>query len=519
MRWPVLLSVVIVPAFALAQEGAPLPMKPQDEAAAPYCSGEYADDWRALSPHVLEYERRPNAESSSYCMRTSAVYECLSYASDGSIKKQRRTVTSHGTAFGYRVMNGETLMLTNEHVAEWPSVTDDEHRVADVPEGCKKVSESLQIVDSEADAFERDDIPVSRVVSDDRLDVSIVKARGVLHVLPWRIGKSSALKERNVVDVRGFPLGAFRATNQGKVVSAYDHDDEKDWDHDDFVIDALLSHGNSGSPVLAVSCKTGEFELVGIFHAGYTRGSALNVVVGIDQVKEMMTTLKRSPHPSKGPEVLTGQLLPPDRVRLTAEIQAQPEPFFPFGNLTALVRARPDGANVFALFASSFPLQSTPLLVIEDLPSASPAEFGDVGRVWFGGVRGLKGYARSQLESDVQAQLSRVLDGLRRDALATFAWRQAVKTADSSREKFEQVSKLERALKRTIASHQELANAVDDLADRLAPETGEPTVRLSEAFSQPWLNPAFPLPVQSPVELAGERGVGKARASGAATAR
>ena len=70
----------------------------------------------------------------------------------------------------------------------------------------------------------------------------------------------------------GFPLGEFQATNVGKVISAYDHDEQGEWDHDDFVIDALLTSGGSGSPVLAVSCKTGEFELVGIFHARYNGG-------------------------------------------------------------------------------------------------------------------------------------------------------------------------------------------------------------------------------------------------------
>ena len=86
----------------------------------------------------------------------------------------------------------------------------------------------------------------------------------------------------------------------GKVVSSYDHDDEKDWDHVDFVVDAQLSPGNSGSPVLAVSCRTGEFELVGVYHAGYAGNTPLNVVVAIDQVRDMMTTLKKSPRRDHG---------------------------------------------------------------------------------------------------------------------------------------------------------------------------------------------------------------------------
>ena len=94
---------------------------------------------------------------------------------------------------------------------------------------------------------------------------------------------SAGLGERDVVEVRGFPLDAFRATNVGTVVSLHDHDDDGDWDHEDFVIDALLSSGNSGSPVLAVSCATGEYELVGIFHAGYITLEGRRVVSAADR--------------------------------------------------------------------------------------------------------------------------------------------------------------------------------------------------------------------------------------------
>ena len=41
----------------------------------------------------------------------------------------RRTVTLHGTAFAYRKQGGDTLLLTNDHVAAWPVVTDDQHVV------------------------------------------------------------------------------------------------------------------------------------------------------------------------------------------------------------------------------------------------------------------------------------------------------------------------------------------------------------------------------------------------------
>src|SRR5205814_156345 len=129
-----------------------------------------------------------------------------------------------------------------------------------VPVGCKKVSETLALVDDENDTYGRDDVALTRVVTDPQLDVAVLRARGDIPIMPWKIGRSSALTERNLVEVRGFPLGAFRATNIGKVISTHDHDEFGDWDHDDFVVDALLSAGNSGSPVLAISQATGEYE-------------------------------------------------------------------------------------------------------------------------------------------------------------------------------------------------------------------------------------------------------------------
>ena len=264
----------------------PLPKtsSPPPSTGAAYCHGDYADDFSALLPKARELEQELAAYT--FAIRTSATYECPSYGTDGNLKRKKRRVVAHGTGFSYRQENGETLLLTNEHVAEWPAVTDEEHPVEDVPPGCKRVADALKIVDNDSDSYEGDDIPLTRVVADPQLDIAVLKAKGLLPVLPWKIGRSADLKERNVVDVRGFPLGVFKATNVGKVVSAYDHDNFRDWDHDDFIVDALLSPGNSGSPVFAISCKTGEFELVGVYHAGYTHGSALNVVVGIDQVRE-----------------------------------------------------------------------------------------------------------------------------------------------------------------------------------------------------------------------------------------
>jgi serine protease Do len=461
-------------------------------AAGPLCSGDYAEDFSAMSPAARQFESSPQ-QAFTYCVRSSAIYECPSYALDGTLKRTQKHTRAHGTAFAYRQLNGETLLLTNQHVAEWPAVTDADHPVEDVPSGCKRVSDRLRIVDGVSDEYERDDIALSKVVGDPQLDIAIVKAKVPLSVMPWKIGRSSALKERDVVDVRGFPLGAFKANNVGKVVSAYDHDDDKDWDHDDFVIDALLSPGNSGSPVMALSCTTGELELVGVYHAGYTRGSALNVVVGIDQVRDLMTTLKRSPRPQHD----AAQLDLAARTSLTQSSRAAVEPFFPFGSLTAAVRTRGDGALVFEVFTKDFPLQPMPALVVEDLPSAGG--FGELGRVFFGNARGLKPFAKSDLDADTQGQLLKLLDALRSDALAAFAYRASAGSANASRERFDQNSKAERGLKALMGTHQDLAQSGLELADRFAPGIAEQGVSLAVT-----LQPPPPSTTAQPAQLAGD---------------
>src|SRR5579859_757837 len=134
---------------------------------APYCSGEYADDLSALAPSA---ERQPY----SFCVRTTAVYECLSYAADGTVRRQKKRATAHGTAFAYRQQGGDTFLVTNDHVAEWPAVTDESHKVDGVPVGCKRVSDALRLVDSESDDYDLDDIKLERVVTDRELDAAVL---------------------------------------------------------------------------------------------------------------------------------------------------------------------------------------------------------------------------------------------------------------------------------------------------------------------------------------------------------
>src|SRR5438552_12976368 len=94
----------------------------------PSCDGEYADSLLQLSPRVRDIENGQRAEY-TYLIRSSARYECPYYGPDGKIRRKRLEPVEHGTAFAYEISNGETFLLTNEHVAAWPDVTDLTHRV------------------------------------------------------------------------------------------------------------------------------------------------------------------------------------------------------------------------------------------------------------------------------------------------------------------------------------------------------------------------------------------------------
>lgn len=454
-----------LPPLSLSQSG---PARPRDP-------GEYADSFLPLKQQVRDYERDPQSRY-TYCIRSTAIYECLSYGSDGAIRRTRSRALAHGTGFAYREQGGETYLLTNEHVADWPAVTDAAHKVDDVPSGCKRTSDSLKIVDNEDDDYAADDVPLSRVVSDEVLDAAVVKAKAKLRLLPYRIGRSALLQTGDVVLVRGFPLGAFQAVNTGKVVNPYDRDQFKDWEHVDFIIDAPLSSGNSGSPVLAVSRRTGEYELVGMFHAGYARATALNAVVGIDQLRDLMMTLRRPARGKEGAEPPPG---PAQRTALeVALLQPSFVPYLSLGPLPVGVR-RVGDVLVYEVFSRRFPLDDRRLLVLVDRPA--PGAFGTLADAWFGNERGLRRYEAGPApgnvpvagDADVGAHLQALLRRLHALALSTMRFRATSESAATSRDAMSERAALQRTLQREAGGDADLAQVLGELAERLAPRPAD----------------------------------------------
>jgi hypothetical protein len=181
-----------------------------------------------------------------------------------------------------------------------------------------------------------------------------------------------------------------------------------------------------------------------------------------------MTKLKRTPR------VQSAEAQPldaNDRARLFEAARVLRAPFFPVGTNAAAVRTRPDGTLVFELYSRNFPLNATPIVVVEDVPAVAPAFFGDMGQIWFGGPLGLKLYSRVDLDAETLTQVGRMLDAFRRDGIATFAYRQAAREGTTSRQRFEEATRIWRTFTKNAAARRDLTQLASELADRYAPKS------------------------------------------------
>jgi S1-C subfamily serine protease len=462
------------------------------------CQGEYGDSLQLQSMRTRETEQGPRGQY-SYLVRSTARYECPFFGPDGKLRRRRTVASELGSAFAYEVDGNETFLLTNEHVASWPEVTDGLHRVDGVPEGCKRVEDKLRIVRDERDDFEPGQIPLTRIAVDPLLDAAVLKAPQVLKVIPYKIGKSASLREGNAIRVRGFPLGVMQAVSDGKIVNPYDRDQEQGWDHVDFVVDALLSEGNSGSPVLAVACATRELQLVGMYHAGYKGHSALNVVVGIDQLGEFMRRKKRVPRTLTDAGSGLGVK---ERARLIEALGKSSLPLFDFGGTTIRVEDH-EGILAYHFYGKQFPLDDRRALVIEDLPKEGT--FGEVGRLFVPGPSIATGtgpwraWPPPALGSDERDLVARTVDSLRVQVQHALDYRHALANPSSADDR-KRGRDLSRSIGRDAVLARDLSGSLLEMTERLmvgretpAPPSGSTT---SDAPPLPPPPPGPGLPAQ-----------------------
>ena len=428
----------------------------------------------------MMFERDP-ANRYTYCVRNVATYECLSYSSEGTVQHQTHRSTAYGTAFAYQHDGDGTRLLTNEHVVAWPVVTDGDHGVEGVPSGCKLVNQKLHIVDNEDDDYEEDDTPLKRVVDDRALDVAVVQAKGKLRLLPYRIGRSAELSTGDVVIVRGFPLGVFAAYNTGKIINTLDEDRYKHWEHADFIIDAQLSSGNSGSPVLALNRRTGEYELVGVFHASYTRASSLNAVIAIEQVRELMLQLKPGVRPNgvSGSETLSESARRLQIQQALADKSAVP--FIRLGPLMVQVHSVGE-TLVFQVFSKDYPVDDHRIAVLQDVGGTEG--MGKPSMVWIGSARGYRACVAADLDAESSAMLKRVLRRLYELASSTIAYRACIHRAPNSQQALRHRALLLKTLSQSAMHDTEIAQQLQEFAESKSPPSTENAVSLSDVLEQ-----------------------------------
>ena len=219
--------------------------------------------------------------------------------------------------------------------------------------------------------------------------------------------------------------------------------------------------------MLAISCRTRRFELVGIYHAGYRRGQALNVVVGIDDFRELMTTLK----PRKRKQNAVSELGAADRQALVNELRAgKVTPLLPIGGHVIGIRVSGDRL-LYDLYPRRFPLVDWRLMVLEDLPANG---FGRIGRIWFGNEQGLRERSFGELRPGEQNAIAHLIEAIRRRQRQVILFRQLEPLAKKSRPHNERLRALERAMSRDQAERSALIRTLVDMVGQYAPGPNEP---------------------------------------------
>ena len=133
----------------------------------------------------------------------------------------------------------------------------------------------------------------------------------------------------------------------------------------------------------------------------------------------------------------------------------------------------------------ALPERARRLLIDIEAPAAIFTADGELieaqaaARARFGSTRGLKAYDRASLDADAQQQATRALEALRGDAFSHAAYRSANASDAGSRQASDRVRKMSTALSRTAATRADTFQAIADLAEKLAPGTGERGTTLS----------------------------------------
>src|ERR1041384_2317883 len=118
---PAVLIAMLLAQAAPAPAARPKALKPpavklmKPPAPPPLCEGDYADALPAEKANAILDSTK---ETFVFPIRNTATYEHVYYGREGKLRRAYLRSVVHGTGFGWKVVNGETQIVTNEHVAK-----------------------------------------------------------------------------------------------------------------------------------------------------------------------------------------------------------------------------------------------------------------------------------------------------------------------------------------------------------------------------------------------------------------
>jgi hypothetical protein len=206
-----------------------------------------------------------------------------------------------------------------------------------------------------------------------------------------------------------------------------------------------------------------------MYHAGYKEASALNVVIGIDQLREFMLKKRRVPRASsEGPVVGAAE-----RKRLEVTLGTEALPLFELGGLHVLAERSGDQL-LYHLYGRNFPLDDRRLAVLED--DRSSGKFGEFGRLFVRGEGGWRAFATVALHEEDHDLLDRLGDAVRLHILRVLEYRRVLASKGASEER-RRGRELLKTLERQAQPERELVVNFVELVERLAPgREGAPLV-------------------------------------------
>jgi len=242
-----------------------------------------------------------NYTDNVYNIRVSAKY--LEVLRDNNsiapVTKMRYFSLAHATATIFnQTENNITYLLTNYHVVNEKDL--DIQRVKNETSlGPQFLFRGyiFSLVDNAYDRDISDDIPIELFKTNEEKDMAYFSTRDLdVESKMWKYGDSDRLEIGDFVYAITYPASTLRYVTQGIVGSLQNLEDGSGYliDDSDFIIDATVSPGGSGGPVLAINSITGDLELVGIFHKYFDVANDMNSIIPINKIKKDLEDMLKS---------------------------------------------------------------------------------------------------------------------------------------------------------------------------------------------------------------------------------